>query len=355
MALIRDTLQQLIDSVRGDFAAEWPGADTTTRRSPLDIFSRVLGYVHHTVNGWLNTIAREMMANTARLWLPLHGALWKIDRLPASFAAGTWLATGTPGAFIPVSTRLRRGDGIEYTVDLDTVIEAGGTAQVPVVAAQEGAAANCAAGTPLTLISPLAGVTFTGTIGDPGVAGGADRETTEAWQERIVAHIQERPHGGNATDYEQWVRSVVSSVTRVWVFPLESGAGTIAVRFMMDGTYDDGIPHAGDVDLVQAYIDRPDVRPVTAQVLVAAPVAVPLSPQITIVPDTPSVRTAVETQLRDLLLREGAPDSTLLRTHVAEAVSAAAGETNHQLTSPTGDITYASTEIPVLGSITWGP
>lgn len=355
MPLSRDSLPQLIAAVRGDLAGEWKKADTTTRRSPLDVFSRLWGYIHHTVNGLLAFIVGELMANTARQWLSLHGDLWRVPQLLASFAGGEWTATGTPGAVISTDARLRRGDGFEYAVDLDTLIGANGTAQVPIVAVIEGDAGNCVADTPLTLVSPIGGVTSTGLVAAPGLAGGADLEAPEAWKGRILARIRRRPHGGNGDDYDQWTRGVSSAITRVWVFKRESGPGTVTVRFMMDDAYEDGLPRPADVALVEAYLNRSDVAPATAVVLVAAPIAVPLNPQIRLTPDTPAVRATIATELRDLLRREGKPAGTLPHTHIDEAVSIAAGEIDHALLSPTASLTYASTEIPVLGTITWVP
>ena len=61
----------------------------------------------------------------------------------------------------------------------------------------------------------------------------------------------------------------------------------MTVRLMMDNTYVDGIPFAADVTAVQTYIDAR--RPVTADVTVAAPVAVPLDFTISYPPGLCSV------------------------------------------------------------------
>jgi uncharacterized phage protein gp47/JayE len=89
------------------------------------------------------------------------------------------------------------------------------------------------------------------------------------------------------------------------------------------------------VAAVKAYIEDPSRRPVTADLYVVAPTPVTLNFNIQLTPNTASVKAAVEASLRDLLLREAAPGVTLLISHIREAISVAAGETDNVLISPT--------------------
>jgi uncharacterized phage protein gp47/JayE len=86
------------------------------------------------------------------------------------------------------------------------------------------------------------------------VADGSDEESTDELRARLLARLQNPPHGGNATDYEAWAKEV-SGVTRAWSYPLELGAGTVTVRFVRD---DDAspIPDAGEVAAVQLTLTR---------------------------------------------------------------------------------------------------
>lgn len=86
--------------------------------------------------------------------------------------------------------------------------------------------------------------------------------------------------GGTQADYEQWALEV-PGVTRAFVTQ-EMGRGTVTVRFMMDGTYPDGVPKDGDRQAVAAHIET--VRPVTADVYVVLPVADPLNLRLRITP-----------------------------------------------------------------------
>ena len=95
-------------------------------------------------------------------------------------------------------------------------------------------------------------------------------------------------------------------------------------------------------------------RPVTAAVDVFAPTPVALNLSITLLPDTAAIRASVEAELKDLLARDAVPGGTLLISRIREAISIAAGEADHVLTSPTANIDHDAGELAVLGTITWG-
>ena len=169
---------------------------------------------------------------------------------------------------------------------------------------------------------------------------------------RLLFRIQSPPRAGTADDYVMWARAAHPDVTRAWATPLASGLGTVTVHFMTDAATGDGVPTTTVVDAVQDDIDAR--RPVTAAVTVSAPTAVALDVTIgSLVPDTAAVRAAIQGEIKDLILRESAPGATILISHIREAISAAADETDHVLTSPTADVDHAAAEIAVEGTFTW--
>jgi uncharacterized phage protein gp47/JayE len=165
----------------------------------------------------------------------------------------------------------------------------------------------------------------------------------------LLARIQQPPHGGADYDYVNWALEV-AGVTRAWVYPMELGLGTVTVRFVRDNDASI-IPDAGEVAAVYDYIEAR--RPVTADLTVLAPVAVPLNFSIAVTPNTAAVKAAVETELRDLLLREAEPAGTILLSHIREAISLAAGESNYTMTSPNADVTNTTGSMTTFGAITW--
>jgi len=348
MAFARPTLSDLIVRAFADIQTRLPDSDATLRRSNLNVLSRVHSAAVHGLYGFIQWLATQIIFDTAESeYLVRWASIWKIYRIPASFATGTVTLTGTNGVTIPALTELQRADGALYTVDADVVIAAG-TAVVSVTAVDAGQVGNAVTGYVLTLTTPIAGVASTGTAGT--LSSGADAETDAALRSRFIARIQQPPHGGAAHDYVAWALEV-PGVTRAWPYPQELGAGTVTLRFVRDNDASI-IPDAGEVATVQAYID--ELRPVSLKgFYVVAPVAAPLAFSIGVTPNTQAVKDAVTAELTDLISRESVPGGTLLLSHIRAAISAAAGETNYNMTAPAADVTNATGYMATMGAITW--
>jgi uncharacterized phage protein gp47/JayE len=351
MGYSRPTVTELVERILADIEGNLPDADARLRRATLNVLGRTEAGVAHGLYGYIDWIWRQVLPDTAESEiLDRHAGIWGISRREATAAVGSITLLGANGSVVPAGTALQRSDGAVYAVDAEAVV-AGGTAAVAVTSQVPGATGNADAATKLTLVSPIAGVTSTATVGIDGLAGGADAESDAALLARLLARIQEPPHGGARGDYVAWALEV-AGVTRAWVYPLELGTGTVTVRFMTDDTTVDGIPEAASVAAVQSNIDAK--RPVTADVVVVAPVAVPLAIEISgLNPATAAVKAAIEAEIRDLLRREAEPGGTILVSHLREAVSIAAGEFDHALVAPAADVAHGTGEIAVFGGIAW--
>lgn len=350
MPFDRPLLSDLIDRAAADIESRLPGGDARLRRSNLSVLARVHSGAVHGLYGYLSWLALQLMPDTAELeHMDRWAAIWGVARKPATAATGNVTLAGTNGVVVPTGTVLQRSDGAQFAINADVTI-AGGVGTAAVTAVVPGAAGNTVASSAVTIISPIAGVNSAATVASGGLAGGADTESDDALRARLLDRIQEPPHGGADFDYVKWALEI-PGVTRAWCFPLEMGLGTVTVRFVRD---DDVslIPDAGEVAAVQAYIDA--LRPVTADVYVVAPTAVSLNLTISgLSPATTAVRDAIAAELADLLRREAEPGGTILLSHIREAISIAAGEYNHSLTSPIADVTHTTGQIAVLGTITW--
>ena len=141
-------------------------------------------------------------------------------------------------------------------------------------------------------------------------------------------------------------------VTRAWAFPKEEGEGTVTVRFVCDGMTEI-IPDKAMRDKVFEHIDK--LRPVTAHLYVRAPEIKAVNIVIAgLLPDDAEVREAVKQELKDLFAREGVPGQRIYLSHIRAAISAALGEEDHTVTSPTSDpIPDSNNELLTLGEITW--
>ena len=349
MPFNRPTQADLIDRAAADIEAGLPGTDARLRRSNLAVLARMHAGGVHGIYGYLDWLALQLMPDTSEtIFLDRHAGIWGVLRVPAAFASGPVTVTGTTGVVVPAGTQLLRSDGAAFVSTADATL-ASGAANVPAAAVVAGAVGNAVAGTQMSFVQPLAGVASTAAVGVGGLVGGADRETDDALRGRVLARIQQAPMGGAQADYVAWALQV-PGVTRAWCYPLEGGPGTVTVRFVRDADAS-LIPDAGEVAAVQAYID--DRRPVCAQVTVTAPTAVALNMTIALTPDSAAVRAAVQAELADVLQREAYPGGTILLSHLREAISVAAGETNNVLAAPTADVAHSAGQMPVLGTITW--
>ncbi len=348
MPFDRPTLPELIDQGATELESRLPGVLARVRRSLVGVLNRVFAgglSALYQYAEWLNKQAWPDQAEAE--YLDGHGARWGKARNPATTATGSVRFTGADGVNVPITTAVQRADGQQYKTTAAGVV-AGGQLIVAAESVNAGQVANADINTPLLLSTPIVGLN-SAAIAYTALSGGTDIELDDAYRARILQRIRKVPQGGRVDDYVAWALEV-PGVTRAWVYPGELGAGTVVLRFVRDA--DAGpIPDAGEVAAVQAYIDA--LRPVTATLSVVAPVATALNLTIQLVPNTVAVKAAVEAELQDLLLRRASPGTTLLLSQIREAISIAAGETDHVLTVPAANVVYGAGQLPVLGVITW--
>lgn len=350
MAFNRPTLSDLIDQGAAEFESRLTGVLVRIRRSLVGVINRVQAGGLSTLYQYVEWLNNQVWPDKAdEDYLADHAARWGIVRVPAAAASGTVTFTGTNNAPIPAGTALLRSDGVQFLTSADVPIS-GASVSVTVTAADAGQTGNTDQGASLQLASPISGVAATA-IAATALSGGADIEDVESWRARILAQIRAKPQGGSVADYLEWALEV-PGVTRAWVFPSEAAAGTVTVRFARDND-SSPIPDVNEVATVQAYIDAR--RPAASTTYVVAPIGVPFSPTIKVVPNTPAIQAAVQAELADLLVRAGSPGGTLLLSDIDEAIKAAPGLTDFQLPSPTASVTYTTGQLPVMGTITWLP
>lgn len=351
MPFARPTLPELIDRVTTDISGRVTGVQSAVlRRSLLGILARSEAGAVHMLYGFLEWAAKQAIIDTAeKEYLERWAAIWKVFRKSADYATGAALLSGAIGSTVLAGTILQRQDGVQYRVLADGTFT-DTTLQPTIVAVAAGAAGDTPAGTPLFLLSPVAGVQSTGSAASD-IEGGLDVETDPQLLSRLLKRIQKPPHGGAAADYELWALEV-PGVTRVWVYPLQMGAGTVTVLFVCDGEADI-IPTPAKVAEVQDYIDDRTRRPVTAEVFVAAPIADPLNMTVKLSPNTAAVQAAVRAEVADLIVRDSKPGSPILISRLREAVSIAAGEADNAVIAPTADVAHAVGHMAIPGTITF--
>ena len=126
------------------------------------------------------------------------------------------------------------------------------------------------------------------------------------------------------------------------------GPGTVGVLFILA---DGSIPAGPLVEAVQDHVELQ--RPVTAEVLVMAPVTLAVDLTIRLQPDTLATRAAAQAELQAMLLREAEPGLAVPLSRLGAAISSAAGVYSHQIMAPAEDIAVAAGQIARLGTVTW--
>ena len=354
MPLNRPSLAQLVERAQTEFDIKLNGVDARLNRSLLDITARMMALVAHGLYGHAEKIIKTkfFVDDADRETLERIGRTFSLPSKKSSAAQGIVTFSGTDTTSIPLGTEVQRADGVKFITDFVTVIN-GASVDVAVTSINKGASVNTLAGSSLTLVSPIAGINSNLLVDVNGITGGADIETDDAYRSRLKDRMRLAPHGGAPNDYIVWAKQV-AGVTRAWCYPLENGDGTVTVRFMMDNSYADGIPQAGDVTAVFNYIDP--LKPVgiaAGGFVVVAPTPKVINFTGSIVPNTPEAKAAAEASIRDLFSRKAEPGGVILFTQIGEAISLAEGEIDHDLTSPNTDITTVIGEIAVPGVFTW--
>jgi len=347
----RPTLPQLITTVRNDILTRL-AADSTLaplRRTDAEVYGRVQAAAVHTVYGYIDYLARNLLPDLAdEDWLTRHANMKRCPRKAATSATGfvRWDVTSNDIS-VPAGSIIQRDDLTSFTVTAKAT-SAGGILRVPVSCNTTGKAGNTDDGLAMRLVSPITGLTSAG-VAD-SIQGGADVEDLELWRARVIERWYWTPQGGADGDYEVWAKEV-AGITRAWTYRHWSGRGTVGVM-VANSDLINPIPDVATVAAVKAYIEP--LAPVAgADIYVFAPTPHTVNFQIRLNPDTPAVRYAVEAELRSMMLRDGVPEGVLKPSRISEAISIATGEYSHTLVSPAADITIAKGEVGVVGTISW--
>jgi uncharacterized phage protein gp47/JayE len=347
--------------VRDDIATHLPGADASVPNSVLRVVGDVQANLTHDNDTHLDWVAKQMMPDTAEgAFADRWGAIWLPNgRKAASYAQGQITVTGTVGATVPAGALLtvpavdNSGAGVTLQYAVSTSFTLTSTSGlVSIIALNAGALSNLDTGTNLQFVTIPAGIDGQAVVASPALSGGTDMESDADLIARYVDRIQEPPHGGSCHDYVQWALEV-PGVTRAWAAQ-EMGLGTVTLRFMMDdvrAAYN-GFPQAGDLAVMQAYIDAR--RPVTvADWWPLAPVAQALNLTIAdLATDTPLVRANIRSELTEMLRARANPGATVYASWIREAISSATGEDHHELTI-TDAVPASVGTLITLGTITY--
>ena len=308
----------------------------------------------HGQHGHLEWVDRQSSPLTCELerlydWAALYG----VDRLAATAAAGPVLATGVAGMQLLAGTQLRGPNGLDYTVQAAVVLGVGPT-PVSVRGETVGSAGNLSAGQPLTLVDPVPGSADTMTVDAVGITGGAEEEDVEDWRVRVADEwrtvVTRGARSGKDDDYRWWAESAHPSVTGALVQRHVLGMGTVLVRPICNGLVN-RLPTQAVLDAVAATLLG--VAPATADWRVIAPVVRAVAVSIDLLPgfDTADNRAAIAAALDAVVLAEESETSLLAMAEVDAAIATVTSQ--YTRIAPTADTVVAPGEVLVLAPIVW--
>lgn len=331
--LLQQSLADAAQSTRPEQAAP---AELALARSNTRALSFVLGLGLHGVYRFLrDRIAPQAIPIKASKtfldgWLETYG----MTRKGASHAFGAAVGSGVAGAVLPAGSLLQSADGEQYKTTAAASVASSGGLAVQLIALTAGLAGNAAAGTQLTLLSPVNGID-SGFVADAvsGLSGGADLETDTEAVYRLQQRLANEPMGGSPADYARWALQV-AGITRAWGVRNPAGATSAGVVIMADGNADNhGLPTEAQRQQVHDYIADPRRGP-PDELFVIVPKAVITRWQIRLDPDTVETRAAARAAILDVYYREAVPGRSIPLSHFAEALSAVSGEYNHTIVQP---------------------
>jgi len=352
MPFERPHIAQIKARIEADVDGRLIAGDPRLRRDLIRILGQMEAGVAHGLYGNLEWLAKNLLPNTKdpdilKIWADHYG----VPRLGATRAEGPVGIIGTAGFTLLAGEVVQSADGKQYEL-LEEVTGLGPYAEGTVRALEGGADGNLADGETLTLLDPQPGIQSELVVVAPGLSGGADIETINAWSERLVDRVQNPPQGGSASDYRRWARDAHPAVTHAWTAPTTPGPGQVTVYIMTYGNTEDGLPSATVLDAVEAYIA--ERAPVTANFFINAPGTKVVPITVLLNPNTTEVQNAVRSEIEDLFQREAEPGGAIPLSHLNEAISLAPGEYDHTVDVDQADLTPGAGEILILGDLTWG-
>jgi len=349
MPFSRPTIDELKTWALADLKTRLNLSGTIQDRSVVAAIANLIAGGMHLENSYLEYIARQVVPLTADIdVLEAHGTVWGITRKAPTHSEGVATFSGTNGTVIPEGTILLSDVGDQYITTAAGTI-ASGTAAIATRAVIAGSDYILLEDSLLRLQNAITGVTTITVTTD--IDGGTDIEGVEDYRARIINRIQKPPMGGTVNDYVQYALAV-PGVTRAWCYENYIGIGSVGVTFVCDDLTNI-IPDSDKVDEVEAYILDPIRKPITADIHVFAPDTLTVNFTIQLAPNTPAVQQAVTAELNDLFNVYSAPGTEIKISQVRAAISAAAGENDNILITPTANIEPDTTEIARVGTITF--
>ena len=247
---------------------------------------------------------------------------------------------------VPAGTVCMTAGGVRFTTDTDGAVPAGELyCEVPVTAAETGAAGNVGQGTIVYMALPPTGIAA---CANPApLSSGQDQEGDQELRERVLATFQRLANGANNAFYQQVAMSF-DGVAAVTVLPRNRGVGTVDLV----PAAQEGVPDQELLDTLQEHFDR--VREIACDVKVIPPTVeiVDVSVKLWAKEDREfdAVAEAVRQRLEGWFNGERL-GKALPRAQLISLIYGVDGVANCRLEEPAEDLPLDKVTLPVLGQL----
>ena len=166
----KPSLKELRNRAISNINTYLQGADANLRRRILNIFATIFAAMGDEVLRRVDYLLKQLFIQTAdEEYLIKHGQTKRFPRKMPSKAEGPASFPATAGSVIPAGTKIKRADNVTYSTKAERTAGADGTVTLELIADNAGKDGNATAGTILSLVSPVAGVTTQGSVGNLGI------------------------------------------------------------------------------------------------------------------------------------------------------------------------------------------
>lgn len=248
-------------------------------------------------------------------------------------------------------------DEVTTATETTTGIATGTIAVLEVRSQTAGKNTQLGNGDALAIETQIAGASSNAYTMFSDISGGADDENFESWKNRVVYRYQNPITYFNEANIITEAKKI-EGVTRVWVLKCTPDVGQATIYFVRDNDADI-LPDANEIAIVKDRITAlRTVKDSDSDIYVFAPTAKTVNFTISdVVPDTPTMKTAIQNSLRQFFQDEVDLSKSLsldkIKSAIQNSFDLETGKKldNYTLVAPTEDIVCSTGELAILGTI----
>jgi phage-related baseplate assembly protein len=184
----------------------------------------------------------------------------------------------TSESTIPLGTLAQSSNAQQFkTTQEGTIVPGGLTIDLPAIAVNSGEASNGLVAGQINQLVQWSAPFLVSVANTVTSSGGSDEETDDHLRARIWMAPESFSVAGPYGAYEYWAASANPNIIDVSVWSDPPNAGKVFIHPLMEGGR---LPTQAELDQVYNICNADDIRPLTDQVLVSAPIVVSYNPTV---------------------------------------------------------------------------